>query len=66
VVDTVCLAPAFGLTVVVLVGLAVALSGSDPGGAAGLATLAAVTAVGWGAAWRAGRGGALEAAPDAA
>lgn len=51
-VDAVGVAPAVGLTVVVLVGMAVALSGGDPGGPVGLGTLAAVAAAGWGAAWR--------------
>ena len=49
------LAPAFGITVTVLVGLMVALLGGDPGGAVGLGSLAIVSVAGWGAAWHAHR-----------
>ncbi len=47
VVDVAGLAPAFGLCVVVLVGVATALLGGDPGGPAGLGGVALAGAAGW-------------------
>jgi hypothetical protein len=52
VVDVTGLAPAFGLCVVVLVGVAAALVGGDPGGPAGLGAVALAGSVGWILAWR--------------
>jgi hypothetical protein len=63
VVDVFGIAPALGVAVVVLVGLAVTLVGGDPGGAWGLGIVAGVTAVGWGGAVRAARAASPE--PDA-
>jgi hypothetical protein len=61
-VDAIGVAPAVGVAVVVLVGLAVTLAGGDPGGAVGLGILAVVTAIGWGRAFRAPRVAGPEAA----
>jgi hypothetical protein len=52
--DAIALAPAFGLCLVVLIGIAVALLGGDPGGPAGLSTVALAGAIGWVDAWRRG------------
>jgi hypothetical protein len=53
-VDATGLAPAFGLCLVVLVGIGIALLGGEPGGVTGLAAVGVAGAVGWVAAWRKG------------
>ncbi len=55
VVDVTCLAPSFGLCLVVLVGIAIALLGGDPGGPAGLAAVVLAGSSGWILAWRRNR-----------
>lgn len=52
VIDVTGLSPAFGLCLVVLVGIAIALLGGDPGGPAGLAAVALAGSAGWILAWR--------------
>ncbi len=52
VVDVTGLAPAFGLCLVVLVGVATAILGGDPGGPAGLGAVALAGSAGWIIAWR--------------
>jgi hypothetical protein len=52
IIDATGLAPALGLCLVVLVGIAVALLGGDPGGPAGLVAVALVGVAGWIHAWR--------------
>jgi hypothetical protein len=50
------------VAVVLLVGMAVTLAGGDPGGAVGFGILTAVSAVGWGGAFRAARAAGPRAA----
>ena len=52
VIEVAGLAPAFGLSLVVLVGTAIALLGGDAGGSAGLGAVALAGSTGWILAWR--------------
>lgn len=52
VLDTVALGPAFGLMLIVLIGVFTGMLGADPGGPVGLTLVAVAGALGWVGAWR--------------